>query len=75
MLCEFLWACRTIWSGNKKHFYEINKCCFDDIDEIFNLRQCFGKTVFLKESEAEAKLKELRGLEKELLLFPVPERR
>lgn len=45
----------------KKHFYEINKCCFDDIDEIFNLRQCFGKTVFLTKSEAEAKLKELRG--------------
>ena len=20
MLCEFLWACRTIWSGNKKTF-------------------------------------------------------
>lgn len=45
----------------KKHFYEINKCCFDDIDEIFNLRQCFGKTLFLTKSKAEAKLKELRG--------------
>lgn len=45
----------------KKHFYEINKCCFDNVDEIFNLRKCFGKTVFLTKSEAEAKLKELRG--------------
>lgn len=45
----------------KKHFYEINKCFFDNVDEIFNLRECFGKTVFLTKSEAEAKLKELRG--------------
>lgn len=45
----------------KKHFYEINKCCFDDVDEIFNLRKCFGKTIFHTESEAESKLKELRG--------------
>ena len=45
----------------KKHFYEINKCCFDNVDEIFNLRKCFGKTIFLTQAEAEAKLKELRG--------------
>lgn len=45
----------------KKHFYEINKCCFDNVDEIFNLRKCFGKIIFLTKSEAEAKLKELRG--------------
>lgn len=45
----------------KKHFYEINKCCFGNVDEIFNLRECFGKTVFLTKPEAEAKLKELRG--------------
>ena len=45
----------------KNHFYEINKCCFDNIDEIFDLREQFGKTVFLTKSEAEAKLKELRG--------------
>lgn len=45
----------------KNHFYEINKCCFKNIDEIFNLRERFGKTVFLTEPEAEAKLKELRG--------------
>ena len=45
----------------KKHFYEINKFCFDNVDEIFNLRKCFGKTVFFTKSEAEAKLKELRG--------------
>ena len=49
----------------KKHFYEINKFCFDDVDEIFNLRKCFGKTIFLTKSEAEAKLKELKGGEKE----------
>lgn len=49
----------------KKHFYEINKCCFDNVDEIFNLRKCFGKTVFLTKSEAEAKLKELRDGENE----------
>ena len=49
----------------KKHFYEINKCCFDNVDEIFNLRKCFGKTVFFTKSEAEAKLKELRGGENE----------
>lgn len=45
----------------KNHFYEINKCCFKNIDEIFNLRERFGKTVFLTKSGAEAKLKELRG--------------
>lgn len=45
----------------KNHFYEINKCCFGNIDEIFVLREQFGKTVFLTKSEAEAKLKELRG--------------
>jgi hypothetical protein len=49
----------------KKHFYEINKCFFDNVDEIFNLRECFGKTVFLTKPEAEAKLKELRGGENE----------
>lgn len=45
----------------KNHFYEINRCCFSNIDEIFNLREEFGKTVFLTKSEAEAKLEELRG--------------
>lgn len=45
----------------KNHFYEINRCCFDNIDKIFNLREQFGKTVFLTKSEAEAKLKEMRG--------------
>lgn len=49
----------------KKHFYEINKCCFDNGDDIFNLRKCFGKTIFLTKSKAEAKLKELRGGEDE----------
>lgn len=49
----------------KNHFYEINKCCFGNIDEIFVLREQFGKTVFLTKSEAEAKLKELRGKENE----------
>lgn len=44
----------------KKHFYEINKCCFDNVDEIFNLRKCFGKTVFFIKVEAEAELKKLR---------------
>lgn len=44
----------------KNHFYEINKCCFGNIDEIFDLREQFGKTVFLTKSEAEAKLKESR---------------
>lgn len=45
----------------KNHFYEINRCCFDNIDRIFNLREQFGKTVFLTKAEAEAKLKEMRG--------------
>lgn len=40
----------------KKHFYEINKCCFDNVDDIFNSQKCFGKTIFLTKSEAEAKL-------------------
>jgi len=43
----------------KNHFYEINKCCFDNVDDIFNLRKCLGKTIFLTKSEAEQKLKEM----------------
>lgn len=45
----------------KKHFYEINKCCFGNVDDIFNLRKCFGKTIFLTKSEAEQKLKEMES--------------
>ena len=42
--------CRTV----RKHKVTKSAFCYFDIDE-------FGKTVFLKKSEAEAKLKELRG--------------
>lgn len=38
MLCEFLWACRTIWSGNKKHLYEI--IWLDGMDDSDGNRSC-----------------------------------
>ena len=53
----------------------IGDCPSECLDEIEPDISDFGKTVFLTKSKSEAKLKELRGLEKELLLFPVPERR
>lgn len=45
----------------KKHFYEVNEYTMSNVDEIFNMRKAFGKTVFLNKEEAEAKLEELRG--------------
>lgn len=48
----------------KKHFYEVNEYTMSNVDEIFNMRKAFGKTVFLNKEEAEAKLEELRGREK-----------
>lgn len=44
----------------QKHFYEVNEYTMSNVDEIFNMRRAFGKTVFLTKEEAEAKLKELR---------------
>lgn len=45
----------------EKHFYEITEYTMDSVDEIFNQRNAFGKTVFLTREEAEAKLKEVEG--------------
>ena len=42
----------------QKHFYEVNEYVMKNVDEIFNRRKTFGKTVFLTREEAEAKLKE-----------------
>lgn len=50
----------------QKHFYEVNEYEMSNVDEIFNMRRDFGKTVFLTKKEAEAKLKELRGEEDEI---------
>lgn len=43
----------------QKQFYEVNEYTMNNIDEIFNRRNSFGKTVFLTREEAEAKLKEM----------------
>lgn len=43
----------------QKHFYEVNEYTMSNVDEIFNRRNSFGKTVFLTRDEAEAKLKEM----------------
>ena len=40
----------------KKHFYEIEPYCFQDIDDIFNKRKEFGKTIFFTKKEAKAKI-------------------
>lgn len=48
----------------QKHFYEVNEYTMSNVDEIFNMRRAFGKTLFLNKEEAEAKLKELRGGER-----------
>lgn len=47
----------------KKQFYEIKEYTMKTIDEIFCRRNDFGKTVFLTEAEAEAKLAEMEGAE------------
>lgn len=44
----------------KKHFYEIEPYYFQDIDDIFNKRKEFGKTIFFTKKEAKAKLKTLQ---------------
>ena len=43
----------------QKHFYEVNEYVMKNVDEIFNRRKAFGKTVFLTREEAEARLREL----------------
>ena len=45
----------------ERHFYEVHKFTLDTLGDIFSSLPRFGKTIFLTESEAEAKLKELRG--------------
>ena len=40
----------------KKHFYEIEPYYFQDVDDIFNKRKEFGKTIFFTEKEAKAKI-------------------
>ena len=45
----------------QKQFYEISESTMNNVDEIFNLRNDFGKTIFLTREEAEAKLKEMEG--------------
>lgn len=45
----------------QKHFYEVNEYTMSNVDEIFNMRRAFGKTVFLTKEEAEERLRELMG--------------
>lgn len=44
----------------KKHFYEIEPYYFQDVDDIFNKRKEFGKTIFFTEKEAKAKTETLQ---------------
>lgn len=46
----------------QKHFYEVNEYMMNNIDEIFNRRNDFGKSVFLSREEAEAKLAEMEDV-------------
>lgn len=51
--------------GINNYAYQYNCCSFDECGDVYEEYEFdnndFGKTVFLTKSEAEAKLKELRG--------------
>lgn len=55
--------------GIDTYSYQYNCCSFDECGDVYQEYEFdsndIGKTVFLTESEAEAKLKELRGRENE----------